>query len=85
MKGSVIFQTHKSFIPHVRFQVFLSLVEAVVAISLHELRHHLTDDINEAEAKRMENALAVGEGWGVNLPGEKLAPKGIISCQWDSK
>ena len=84
MKGSVIFKTQKSFITHVRFLIFFSLVEAVGAISLHELRHHLADDINEAEAKRMKNALAVGEGWGVNLPGEKLAPKGIISCQWDS-
>ena len=53
------------------------------AISLHELRHHLADDINEAEAKRMKNALAVGEGWGVNLPGEKFTPKGIITVQWD--
>ncbi len=54
------------------------------AISLHELRHHLADDINEAEAKRMKNALAVGEGCGVNLPGEKFTPKGIITVQWDS-
>ena len=83
LKGSVIDQTQESSIPHVRFQVFLSLVEAASVLSLHELWHHLRDDINEAEAKRMKNALAVGEGWGVHLPGEKFAPKGIIRSQRD--